>query len=194
MRLENQYGSLSILPILIAVVTRNTFPFRHIFMMDYSGMKSSHAAKLWPFHAQLVLGSALRWWACGTTRLFGLHRNPLHPFTDCYCTFPWTAVLRLSPRCLWDLPSVLLFSPEQRQRLARILWLLLQAQRGPQHCRIGTWAYSAIYIGPQHCRRSTWAYSAIYIISQSSYTGNILELIDNRHWTPRNVFCLMDNI
>lgn len=48
--------------------------------------------------------------------------------------------------------------------------------------------------GLQHCRKSMWAYSAIYIISKSSYLGNILKLMYNRHWTPRNVFCLVDNI
>lgn len=60
MHLEKQYSSLSILPILIAVVTRNTFHFTHIFLMDYSSMKSSHFAKLEHFHAQLVVDSALR--------------------------------------------------------------------------------------------------------------------------------------
>lgn len=119
MHLENQYSSLSVLPILIAVDTRNSFHFRHIFMMDYSSMKSSHLAKLEHFHAQLVVGSALRWCACGTTTLFGLSRKPLHSFRDCYCTFPWTAVLCLSSRCLWDLPSFLFFPHEQRQKLAR---------------------------------------------------------------------------
>lgn len=45
-RLEKQSSSFSILPVLTAVVTKPTFHFRHILMMDCSGMKTSHPAKL----------------------------------------------------------------------------------------------------------------------------------------------------
>lgn len=45
-RLEKQLSSFSILPVLTAVVTKPTFHFRHILMMDCSGMKTSHPAKL----------------------------------------------------------------------------------------------------------------------------------------------------
>lgn len=47
---------------------------------------------------------------------------------------------------------------------------------------------------PQLWRISMWVYSVIYIISRSSYPSNILKFIDNRHWTPSNVYCLMYNV
>lgn len=113
---------------------------------------------------------------CGTSWLFGFSQNPLYPFKDYYTKFPSTVVLCLFSRCLWDLSRVLLFSHEHKG-MQEVHIFLLWAQGNPQHWRI-----------------SMCVYSVIYIISISSYPGNILKFIDNKHWIPNTVFCLMYSV
>lgn len=82
------------------------------------------------------------------------------------------------------------FSLDDSETLQGFCSFLMSTDKGLQVHIFLLWAQG----DPQHWRISMWVCFVIYIISRSSCPRNILKFIDNRHWIPSNVFCLMYNV